>query len=374
MLRLVLSVVLLLLSLLCFWRAPMLCLWYMAILVTEFWWVFASVSLVLVLVKWGNPAYYTAGTVVSAVAMLVFLSTVVRAMRVAKDIDTNFNKAYSTTGHKSSNIYSIWRTFNGLGDKQVKPVAHTYVSYDDKALSLDFYAARATGKHPLVIVIHGGSWSGGDNKQLPELNTHLAKQGYHVASINYRLASQKHFPAPIEDVAAAIRYLKSKSAELNIDTNRMVLLGRSAGAQIAMVAGYTLQDPSIKGVINYYGPADMIWGYHNPANRMVFNSCKIIEDYIGGTYKQLPKEYTYSSAVENVNAGIPPTLSIHGITDPLCAYEHSTRLDTKLQTVGVKHYLLTLPWATHGCDYTLYGPSGQLATYTTDRFLKLVLR
>ncbi len=352
----------------------MLYLWYMAILVTEFWWVFAGVSLVLVMVKWGSPAYYTAGTVVSAVAILVFLSTVVRAMLVAKTIDTDFNTSYNTTSDKPSNPYSIWRTFNGLSDKQITPVAHNYVSYDDKDLSLDFYAVQSAGKHPLVIVIHGGSWSGGDNKQLPDLNTHLAMQGYNVASINYRLASQKHFPAPIEDVAAAIRYLKSKSPELNIDTNRIVLLGRSAGAQIAMIAGYTLQDPSIKGVINYYGPADMIWGYHNPANKMVFNSCKIIEDYIGGTYKQLPKEYTYSSAVENVSVTIPPTLSIHGITDPLCAYEHSTRLGTKLQAAGVKHYLLTLPWATHGCDYTLYGPSGQLATYTTDRFLKLVLR
>lgn len=374
MLRLVLSIVLLLLSLLCFWRAPMLYLWYMAILVTEFWWVFAGVSLVLALAKWGNPAYYTAGTAISVIAMLVFLSTVVRAMLVAKTIDTDFNTSYNTTSDKSSNPYSIWRTFNGLGDKQLKPVAHTYVSYGDKDLSLDFYKAQSTGKQPLVIVIHGGSWSGGDNKQLPELNTHLANEGYHVASINYRLASHKHFPAPIEDVAAAIRYLKSKSEELNIDTNRIVLLGRSAGAQIAMIAGYTLQDPSIKGVINYYGPADMIWGYHNPANRMVFNSCKIIEYYIGGTYKQLPKKYASSSAVENVNATIPPTLSIHGITDPLCAYEHSTRLGAKLQAAGVKYYLLTLPWATHGCDYTLYGPSGQLATYTTDRFLKLVLR
>lgn len=374
MIRLVLLSVLLLLSLLTYWRAPALPFWYAAILVAEFSWAFMSAVLLLLLIKFGVARFQVAGTIIGVAALLSLLSVTVRAMIVSHNVDREFDAAYGTaTRDGAMQPYSITRTFNGANEKQLTPTAYTYAIYNDTSLTLDFYTAQAKGVKPCVIVIHGGSWKGGDNKQLPELNTHLAKAGYHVAVINYRLAPGAHFPAPINDVAAAIKYLKQNSSKLHIDSTQFVLLGRSAGAEIALVSAYTLDEPSIKGVINYYGPADMIWGYHNPANPLVFNSCKVIEDYIGGTYKQLPELYKYSSAVENVHAGIPPTLSIHGVTDPLCAYEHSTRLEAKLKAVGAKHYLLTLPWATHGCDYTLYGPSGQLATYTTDRFLKMVL-
>jgi acetyl esterase/lipase len=374
MIRLLLLSCFLLLSLLTYWRAPALPLWYAAILVAEFSWAFIGAVLLLLLVKFGGVRFQLSGTVIGVTALLSLLSITVRAMIVSHNVDKEFNAAYgSTTPASNIQPYSIWRTFNGANEKQLTPTAYTYATYSDTSLTFDFYPAQTKGIKPCIVVIHGGSWKGGDSKQLPELNTHLANEGYHVASINYRLAPGAHFPAPIDDVAAAIKYLKENSSKLNIDSTQFVLLGRSAGAEIALVSAYTLNEPAIKGVINYYGPADMIWGYHNPANRLVFNSCEVIEDYIGGTYKKLPELYAYSSSVENVKANIPPTLSVHGITDPLCAYEHSTRLEAKLQAAGAKHYLLTLPWATHGCDYTLYGPSGQLATYTTDRFLKMVL-
>ncbi|CAF1138692.1 unnamed protein product [Rotaria sp. Silwood1] len=88
--------------------------------------------------------------------------------------------------------------------------------------------------------MHGGSWSGGNNKQLPELNSHLAQAGYHCAAINYRLVPQWKCPAPIEDTAAALTYLRQHADELNIDRNNFILLGRSAGAQTALLAAYTL--------------------------------------------------------------------------------------------------------------------------------------
>ncbi|MDB5109638.1 MAG: lip2, partial [Mucilaginibacter sp.] len=67
-----------------------------------------------------------------------------------------------------------------------------------------------------------------------------------------------------------------------------------------------------------------------------------------------------------------PTLIIHGENDVLVAYEHSRRLNAKLQENGIKHFWLQLPWATHGFDYNINGPGGQLSTYTVERFLKTV--
>jgi acetyl esterase/lipase len=207
---------------------------------------------------------------------------------------------------------------------------------------------------------------------LPELNSHLAKKGYHVASINYRLAPTHTSPAQVKDIRTAISFLRARSVELHIDTGKFVLLGRSAGGQLALAAAYQQYDPGIKGVISFCGPADMVWGAHHPANPWVFNSNKVLRDFLGGTYEQVPQAYNESSPITYVNAQTPPTLLLHGQNDVLVAYEHSIRLQKELQKHHVPHYLLTLPWATHGFDYTLNGPGGQLSTYCTETFLAVV--
>jgi acetyl esterase/lipase len=217
-------------------------------------------------------------------------------------------------------------------------------------------------------VVHGGSWKGGDSRQLPELNSLLAKKGYNVAAINYRKAPECQSPSQLEDVRHAMEYLRANSATLHVDTSKFVMLGRSAGGQIALLAAYTFKNMGIKGAISYYGPADMIWGYKNPA--VIYNSCKVLEDYMGGTYDEFPNAYLASSPIEAVDAATVPTLLIHGKNDVLVAYGHSTRLVERLNKYQVPNYLLTLPWATHGCDYTLNGPSGQLGTYAVERFLE----
>ena len=207
---------------------------------------------------------------------------------------------------------------------------------------------------------------------MPELNSYLANAGYHVAAINYRLAPEYQSPFQVRDVQAAIHYLRKHAERLQIDTNNFVLLGRSAGAQIALLAAYTLNEPGIKGVIDFYGPADMVWGYSAPSNPLVMDSRKVMEDYLGGRYSDVPQNYIASSPLNFVSRNSVRTLIIHGKNDVLVAYEHSRRLQQKLNENGIKNYFLSLPWATHGFDYTLNGPGGQLSTFSIEYFLKCV--
>ena len=183
-------------------------------------------------------------------------------------------------------------------------------------------------------------------------------------------------PAPVEDISDAMAYLKQHSRALKIDTNNFILLGRSAGAQLALVAAYTLPTDNIRGVINFYGPTDMIWGYSKPANPYVMDSKKAMEDFLGGTYSKVPQNYMASSPVEVVSRSrrIVPILTIHGMNDALVAYEHGERLQQRLTQNNIPHYMLSLPWATHGCDYTLNGPSGQLTTYAVGYFANHVVK
>lgn len=366
-----------LLSLLTIFKAPAYYLWLASIIVTEFPWLF--IVIMMFLLVWGMSInkYQWAGGIPGLIALVLFCTPIVKAYRVASTLKTNFEAEFGAGSTRVNNLslkepFRFFKMLAGIGEK---PARHRVLTYDPQNhLTLNYYNAQAPGNKPTIIVIHGGSWSSGNSAQLPELNTHLFKVGYNVAAINYRLAPAFKSPAPVTDVRTAVAYLKHNAEELHIDTNKFILLGRSAGGQIALQAAYTLNDPDIKGVISYYAPADMVWGYSVPANPWVMDSRKVMRDYLGGPYDKVPHNYEASSPILAVNKNSPPTLLIHGQQDVLVAYEHSRRLNNKLQQLGVKHFLLTLPWATHGCDYTLNGPSGQLATYTVDRFINLMTK
>lgn len=370
MLKLISLSLLFLLSLLTVFRAPTNWLWYVSILITEFsWLLFIAVILLLIILPGGK--YHLFSVTIGILSLVLLAVPVVSAYRAADHIKALLGDD-KITKEDDASPFCLSKIITGVGAKQLSYQTLTYDTAN--SLTLDFYSSLTAGKKPCVIVVHGGSWAGGDSQQLPELNSVLAKAGYAVASINYRLAPRYHYPAPLEDIQTALHYLRSHAEKLAIDTNRFVLLGRSAGGQIVLSAASILHDSSIKGVIDFYGPADMVWGYANPTNPLVLNSRKVMEDYLGGTYSQVPQQYINSSATETASAGAVPALLIYGGNDPLVSPLHGVRLGKKLDDLGVKHYDVYLPWATHAFDYTLNGPGGQLSTWSVLQFLKLVTK
>ncbi|MDB5207571.1 MAG: alpha/beta hydrolase [Flavisolibacter sp.] len=370
MARLILVTILFLLSLLTVFRAPTSLLWYVSILVTEFCWIFFMLICLLLFSKFGSDKYNLATTIIGIAGIILFLLPLLQAFRISQKLGKDFSAVFKAAPSAEA-PFNLLKMLTGINAKKVN---YKTITYDPiHQLSLDFYHGVLPGKKPCVVVIHGGSWAGGDSRQLPELNSELAKSGYHVASINYRLAPGHIYPSTTEDVQGALRFLRSNAATFSIDTNNFILLGRSAGGQIALSAGYLLNDPGIKGVICFYGPSDMVWGYQNPTSPLVLDSRKIMEDYLGGTLSQQDAKYINSSATETVTADTPPTLLIYGENDPLVSPRHGTRLSIKLKEQHIKFFELYLPWATHGFDYTLNGPGGQLSTWTVKRFLEATL-
>lgn len=373
MFRLILVTIFFLLSLLTIFTAPTNFLWYVSILVTEFSWIFIIVIAVLLMSGIGGSRYVLLFSFLGIVSLLLYAKPIIEAFRMAPMLNRVFTSNTTSTQNAAATSYpfSLSRMITGINAKRV---AYKTLTYDvANSLTLDFYPASQKGEKPCVIVVHGGSWAGGDSQQLPELNSELAKSGYHVVAINYRLAPKYKYPAPVEDLKTAVTFLRTNAANLSIDTNNLVLLGRSAGGQIVLSAAYTLNDPAIKGVISFYGPADMVWGYANPTNPLVLNSRKVMEDYLGGTYSQVPQQYITSSATETATSHSVPVLLIHGENDPLVSHLHGVRLGKKLDSLGVKHYNIYLPWATHAFDYTLNGPGGQISTWSVMRFLEVVV-
>ncbi|MET3977816.1 acetyl esterase/lipase [Mucilaginibacter sp. UYP25] len=369
-----LVVLLLLASLLTVLKAPTYHLWLLAIAVTEFPLIFIGITSVLLIACVWVEKYQSVSTVAGLLALMLFVSPIIRAYMVASSLKQNFNTAFGPgstiiKGDNDQSPFSFFKLFSTADNS----VVNNTLTYSDN-LTLDYYPAQFGGKRPCIIVVHGGSWSSGDSRQLPELNTYLAKAGYNVASINYRLAPKYEAPLAIDDVGQAFTYLRQNADKLNIDTDNFVLLGRSAGAQIALLSAYNRPQNGLKGVVNFYGPADMVWGYSKPASKLVMDSRGVMERYLGGTYMAVPEKYLASSPIEFVTKATLPTLTIHGGNDVLVSPIHSQKLDAKLTQNGVKHYNLVLPWATHGFDYNLNGPGGQLSTYVVERFINTVCK
>ena len=117
----------------------------------------------------------------------------------------------------------------------------------------------------------------------------------------------------------------------------------------------------------------MVWGAKIGGNKWVIDVDKVFSDYLGGSLSECPQNYVAGSPMAFVDSISTPTLMIHGQIDVLVAFEHSTRLQKKLNQYGIKNYLLDLPWATHGCDFNINGPGGQVTTFAIERFIKSVV-
>jgi acetyl esterase/lipase len=354
-----------LLSLLTVFRAPAYPLWIVAIFVSEYGHIFAPICLGIFFWKPSHLSWLIAG--------IFFAVPLVRAVSLASALPAQLQAAYGPTtirpGQRTRPLV-FKELFTGIPVAPMLVRTTVYAAPNGLPLKMDLYGVRPGASQPALLVIHGGSWAEGTRDQLPTLNHYLAARGVLVAAIDYRLARVAHFPAPIEDVRAAIAYLKSHANELGFDGRNVVLLGRSAGGQIALYSAYTLHDPAIRGVIGFYAPADMEFAFLHPSNPLVMDSPRVLRNYVGSDRLE---DFRRASAVQTAGPDAPPTLLIHGNPDSLVWITHSEHLKEKLRALGRRVYFLRLPWATHGADYIFNGPSGQLSTYAIERFLAAVV-
>lgn len=338
---------------------------------------FLAAPLLVLVAAWAwTPG--TAGRLASAsflaAAVLVawpLISTLRALPALARDFEAAFGQGASARPRRAAPVE--WTDFFTGVDVRPAPAPRTevYARKDGRELRLDFYPAASTsgGHAPCVLVLHGGGWDSGDRGQFPEFNRWLAGEGYAVASLDYRLAPKHPYPAPVEDTRDALAWLRARARDLGIDANRFVLLGRSAGGQIALQAAYTLKDPGVRGVIAFYAPADMVFGYSLPGNPLILDSRKVMDQYLNGGCRESDAPCRAASPLEFADRGSPPTLLLHGRPDVLVSHRHATHLSAKLGELGVPHAVVDLPWATHGYDYVFRGLGSQVSLYFIERFL-----
>jgi acetyl esterase/lipase len=222
----------------------------------------------------------------------------------------------------------------------------TYCQIDGQALQLNLYYPAQGGPWPGVIFIHGGGWTEGDKATLPMTPT---EAGYLIVSLDYRMYPAYRFPAMIEDVKSAIRYLRAHAAAYNLDPNRTALIGHSAGAHLAALAGladeragwdvgqYLQQSSQVQAVVEVSGPTDL--------RRKFPEWVTDLKEKVFGEEQLLT-----GSPVYYAHAKAPPFLIIHGEEDEAVPVEQADLLYQALRAVGAPVEKLILQHGGHGLE------------------------
>jgi len=252
-----------------------------------------------------------------------------------------------------------------------------FANPDGVSLQLNLYRPMQIGKYPAIITLYGGAWLRGNPDYNQEFSRYMAAQGYCVVAIAYRHAPKYRFPAQLEDVQAALSYIKTHAGDWEIDLDRIALMGRSAGAHLAMLTAYDSSVLPVRAVVNYYGPNDLIRGYNDPPFPDAINVRAVLRAFLGGTPDELNELYRRASPINYIKPNLPPSLLVYAGRDHIVQPKFGRSLYQRLRATGdslrdsfaSRAILLEIPWAEHAFDAVFNGPSNQLALYYTERFL-----
>lgn len=214
---------------------------------------------------------------------------------------------------------------------------------------------------PLIVWLCGGAYRMVDKSVwMPEF-VYYARRGFVVASVEYRTANEVSYPAPLEDVKAAIRYLRAHAEEFCIDPDRIAVMGESAGATLANLAGvwsgtneydkgdYLGEKSDVQAVVDYYGGTEINW----PAEDLTGFATDDVppwtfRDFLG--YSAGPETAKTASAVDHISENTPPFMIFLGSEDPLGSEDMNLEFCAKLDEYGIMNEYYYIEGAGHGDD------------------------
>ena len=212
-------------------------------------------------------------------------------------------------------------------------------------LLLDLYTPDGVARPPLVVWLHGGGFVGGDRVNLPNTLSPgsvfgaLTAAGFACASVDYRLAPAARYPAPVQDVRAALRFLLERAPRYGYDAERLGVWGESAGGLLALLAALT--DPRVGAVVAWYPPTDILALPLAPGEQ----DREIA--LFGAPAKAVSDLAAEASPITYVTEAAPPSLLVHGDADARVPVSQSLRMHERLLDVGADSTLHVVPGADH---------------------------
>jgi len=222
-----------------------------------------------------------------------------------------------------------------------------YARIGDTSLHLDASTPDGSGPFPIALLIHGGGWGSGDKRgDITPLMEPLTQANFTWFSIDYRLAPSNNWPACFEDVQAAIRWVKTHASEFKGDSNRIALIGYSAGGHLACHAAVMADDSTrVQAVVGCAAPTDHIadserrGGLSKSLQALLARPLELEAD----TRRMLRE----MSPINQVKPGLPPFLLLQGTKDESVPYSQSANFQERLLAAQVPCELITLTNASH---------------------------
>lgn len=229
----------------------------------------------------------------------------------------------------------------------------SYRTVGDRNLKVDIYLAPRTtsAPTPALLFLHGGAWWKGSRPADWKPFQHLLAEGISVITVEYRLAGMARAPAAVEDVFCAMHWTGENAARYRLDARRLIVMGTSAGGQLALMAGMLPSEnaliapecrkpPRAIAILDFYGPTDLRTppGEQRPS---------AIARWLGDQPDAAKLEHLLSP-VNHVRKGLPPVFIVHGTADPVVPLEASLALKRKLDAAGVPTTLHAVEGGVHG--------------------------
>jgi acetyl esterase/lipase len=221
-----------------------------------------------------------------------------------------------------------------------------------RPLALDLYVP--SGATTLCVYLHGGGWRMGSRREgpgpaAPWFFEEVASLGLAVASVEYRLSGEAVFPAQLDDVRTALRFLQESRQSYGIASDRIVAWGTSAGGQLAALAALSPGSP-IAAAVCWYPPTDfdaLAKDIEEAGGAGDRGAGSREGQLIGAGLDERPDLAAAASPVEHVHHGAPPFLLLHGTADLAVPPRQSSRLASALTAVGASATVELVPGATH---------------------------
>jgi alpha-L-fucosidase 2 len=227
-----------------------------------------------------------------------------------------------------------------------------YGNAGGESLKLDAYVPDGAGPFPAVILVHGGGWNGGDKSGGPKkgymapMHEPLQQAGFAWFSINYRLAPKHPYPACIDDVETAIRWVKANAAKYHLDPKRIALSGESAGGHLVELAMVRMTDATrLAAVVPFYGRCDLLTG-EKPGGELRANLAQLIGRKMLDAESE--KILRGASPLLLLKPGLPPCLLVHGTADQSVPYEQSVAWQKRSRELGLTCDFITIQDGVHG--------------------------
>lgn len=250
-----------------------------------------------------------------------------------------------------------------------------YRNVSDVELRLDAAFPDAPGPHPLILCLHGGGWNMGSRQSFHKFMREFVANGYSTISMQYRLSTQARYPAQIEDIQAALQFVRENAERFHADPQKVILMGGSAGAHLALLAGLAgkVGEVPIRAIVDLSGPTDLRdWRMSETADQALRKTTgKSSEDLVAlllGTTERNGPLVESASPVKQVKPYSPPVLVIHWMEDQAVHRTQAERLVDALIKAKVKHELIWL----EGRGHAFNGPGVEKVVPRSIDFLRKI--